>query len=85
MDRPAGDEVTPYPKGAAIRIEGEVFVSPSYSIMRRETEKAMVRRVVEKIAQAIEAECVDLDWPNDEVSRNGARAAAIAREVGNSL
>lgn len=42
------------------------------------------RQVAEEIADAIEAECIDPDWPNDDISVNGARAAAIAREIGAS-
>jgi hypothetical protein len=38
--------------------------------------EAMVRA---KVAEEIEAECIDPEWPNDDISVNGARAAAIAR------
>lgn len=46
------------------------------------TADGWVRRdqLAEEIAQAIEAECIDSEWPNDDISANGKTAAAIARQ-----
>jgi hypothetical protein len=46
---------------------------------RAAAEAEIERRVREQVARQIEAECIDPEWPNDDVSRNGALAAQIAR------
>ncbi|MEV0616134.1 hypothetical protein AB0I81_22665 [Nonomuraea sp. NPDC050404] len=40
---------------------------------------ALLTEVCERIAQAVEARCIDPDWPSDEVSVNGELAAAVIR------
>jgi hypothetical protein len=52
-----------------------------------EVHDAQVRRllagalteVLEQVAQAVERECVDEEWPGDDISRNGKLAASVVR------
>lgn len=40
---------------------------------------SVLTEVCEQIATAVEKECIDPDWPNDDISANGKVAAAVVR------